>query len=333
MFDGLAGSLGTLFANPWAAAAGVALVGVPVAVHLINRLRYQRVQWAAMEFLLKAQKRVKRKLLIQQLLLLLLRCLLVLLVGVLVARFFGVTLFQPESRATTHVVILDDTPSMADADKRPDGSTGTAFADAQAALVGPILKAAGEATTRQRVEVYRLTDLANPTIIDRVGDQTVREFAEASKGFTVSAVRVPLADGLTAAEQVFGAQPPDVAKVLHVLSDYRAGDWADGSSALKDVFGRLATAKVKVHLIDAAGPARNPDDRRPPLAHDNVAVTEFSPARLVAARYDPVEFTLRVRNFGAAEVKGVRLAVRVNGDETRAGPWRSTPCRGTRSGW
>ena len=65
------------FLNPWSMLAGVLLVAVPVFIHLINRVRYKRVRWAAMEFLLKAQKRVRRKLLIQQLLLLLLRCLLV----------------------------------------------------------------------------------------------------------------------------------------------------------------------------------------------------------------------------------------------------------------
>ena len=86
---------------------------------------------------------------------------------------------------------------------------------------------------------------------------------------------------------------------------------------MTEVVTKLTAAKVKVNLIDVTHPFRNPDDRRPPLAHDNLAITEFSPARLVAARYDPVEFTLRVRNFGAAEIKGVRFAVRVNGDENK----------------
>ncbi len=317
MFDGLATTLGPLFAHPWAAAAGVALVGVPLLIHLINRLRYKRVRWAAMEFLLKAQKRVRRKMIVQQLVLLLLRCLLVALLGVLVARFFGLDILEPEARATAHVVVLDDSPSMADGVRRDDGTASTAFEEAKTVLVNQVMKAAAEATTRQRVEVYRLSDLANPAVIDRLGEQAIRDYAEAAKATTVATVRVPLVDGLKRARQVLADQPADVAKVVHVLSDFRASDWADGADPIKDVCGQLTAAGVKVNLIDVAHPYRDKASPKLPLAHDNLAITEFTPARLVAARYDPVEFTLRVRNFGAAEVKGVRFAVKVNGDENK----------------
>ena len=52
---------------PW----GVALAAVPIIVHLINRLRYRRVRFAAMEFLLKSQQRNRRRLMVEQLILLL----------------------------------------------------------------------------------------------------------------------------------------------------------------------------------------------------------------------------------------------------------------------
>ena len=38
---------------------------------------------------------------------------------------------------------------------------------------------------------------------------------------------------------------------------------------------------------------------------------------MVVARYEPVEFTLRVRNNGTSELKDVRFAVKVNGDENK----------------
>ena len=78
-----------LFLNPAFMIAGLALVSAPIIIHLINRMRYKRIRWAAMEFLLKAQKRNRRRLIIEQLLLLALRCFLVLLAGFLVARFVG----------------------------------------------------------------------------------------------------------------------------------------------------------------------------------------------------------------------------------------------------
>src|SRR3954453_13608701 len=99
------------FYHPWYMAAGGVLVSSPILIHLINRMRFKRIRWAAMEFLLKSQKRNRRKLIIEQLILLLLRILLVLLAAFLVARFvYG----SGVSRGATHVVVIDDTLSMAD---------------------------------------------------------------------------------------------------------------------------------------------------------------------------------------------------------------------------
>src|SRR5436853_4504752 len=100
-----------LFANPGYVAAGGALVSSPIIIHLINRMRFKRLRWAAMEFLLKAQKRSRRRLIIEQLLLLMLRCLLVLLTALLVSRFLGFSFGSKADQETIHVVVLDDTLS------------------------------------------------------------------------------------------------------------------------------------------------------------------------------------------------------------------------------
>src|SRR5438477_7654264 len=102
------------FLNPWAMVAGGALISAPILIHLINRMRFKRIRWAAMEFLLKSQKRNKRRLIIEQIILLMLRCLLVLLAGFLVARFVGEVLGATSSSSTTHVVVLIDDLSMTD---------------------------------------------------------------------------------------------------------------------------------------------------------------------------------------------------------------------------
>src|SRR5436190_20373547 len=101
-----------LFLNPANMVIGGALISSPIIIHLINRMRFKRVRWAAMEFLLKSQKRNRRRLIIEQLILLALRILLVLLAAFLVARFVGATWGPNEG--STHLVILDNTPSMGD---------------------------------------------------------------------------------------------------------------------------------------------------------------------------------------------------------------------------
>src|SRR5438132_2932919 len=113
-----------LFLNPTNMVIGGALISSPIIIHLINRMRFKRVRWAAMEFLLKSQKRNRRRLIIEQLILLALRCLLVALAGFLVARFIGNAI--ESQKDVVHLVVLDDTLSMRDRWKE-DGEERTAF--------------------------------------------------------------------------------------------------------------------------------------------------------------------------------------------------------------
>src|SRR4051794_21777794 len=60
--------------------AGVVAVSVPIIIHLLNRRRFKIVVWAAMRFLLNAQKQTTRKMRLEQLILLMVRCTALLLV-------------------------------------------------------------------------------------------------------------------------------------------------------------------------------------------------------------------------------------------------------------
>jgi hypothetical protein len=72
--------LAFLFATPLAALlVALAAVSLPLAVHLLNRRRYRVVDWAAMRFLLAAQRRKAKRMRLEQLLLLGLRVLILLL--------------------------------------------------------------------------------------------------------------------------------------------------------------------------------------------------------------------------------------------------------------
>jgi von Willebrand factor type A domain/Aerotolerance regulator N-terminal len=76
----LSASLFAIFETPLAAVAvGGAAVSIPIVIHLLNRRRFKVVTWAAMRFLLAAQKKNTRRMRLEQLLLLAVRCLLVLM--------------------------------------------------------------------------------------------------------------------------------------------------------------------------------------------------------------------------------------------------------------
>src|SRR3954447_25356962 len=168
------------FLNPGYLAAAAALVSVPIIIHLINRMRFKRIRWAAMEFLLKAQKRNRRRLIIEQLLLLALRCLLVALAGLLVLRFVGFSWANLQGKTTLHLVLLDDTPSMGDQWKEAD-ATRDCFAVAKKDILqAKIVKALGHAAATDKLVILPFSHVAAgpdapPKVYDHLNDPRRQE--------------------------------------------------------------------------------------------------------------------------------------------------------------
>jgi hypothetical protein len=309
----------SFFLNPWTMVAGAALVSAPIIIHLINRMRFRRVRWAAMEFLLKAQKRMRRKMIIEQLILLFLRCLLVFLVGLLFARFLG---FNPlegkETRPTLHVVILDDTPSMADTGGEQAGNKD-AFSEARRQITEKILPAAAEATTAQRIRILKLstlTDIVNPDPskdpeqINSVSIERIKGLLGAEQ---VATVRTSLLAGVNKAKELLDSvSASDTARVLHIVSDLRAVDWSQEGEGLSQAIQELNNAGVRIHLLDVASPYRKPDKKIPAFS-DNVGIVELKPRNRVAARDQPIDLEVRVKNYGTADLAEVGVQFYLNG--------------------
>jgi Mg-chelatase subunit ChlD len=115
------------FVTPAFFVAGLALMGIPILIHILNRRRYKTVNWAAMEFLLRALKKNRRRLKFEQWLLLATRCLLLLLAAMALARPFGCAqqtiASVAGSRSGLHVLVIDNSYSMAYEADRPDART------------------------------------------------------------------------------------------------------------------------------------------------------------------------------------------------------------------
>src|SRR5690606_25771676 len=85
-----------------------------IIIHLLNKRRFKIVDWAAMDFLLDADKRNRRRVRLENLLLLLLRCAAVALLGLMLAKpFLGDELAARLLQAAQyeHIVVLDDSLS------------------------------------------------------------------------------------------------------------------------------------------------------------------------------------------------------------------------------
>ncbi len=102
------------FLTPWLMGAGAAATSIPIVIHLLNKRKFKIVVWAAMDWLLAAQRRNARRLKFQRWLLLALRCLAILLIAAGIAQLVlqntALGTLLGEQRAV--VILWDDSYSM-----------------------------------------------------------------------------------------------------------------------------------------------------------------------------------------------------------------------------
>src|SRR5215469_15199792 len=98
------------------AGAAAALISVPIIIHILNRRRFKTVTWAAMEFLMRAMRKNRRRLEFEQWILLATRCLLIALLGFALARPLGCeksSLARVAGRTGLNVIVLQNSYSTA----------------------------------------------------------------------------------------------------------------------------------------------------------------------------------------------------------------------------
>lgn len=287
------------FLNPAFFWPGMALIAAPIIIHLINRLRYRRVRFAAMEFLLQSEEQNRRRILIEQLLLLLLRILIVMAIVALIARLIlnqqQLSLFQ--GAQAHHVVLLDDSGSM-----RDRLGDETAFERAKAV----ILKLVSDGARRPGANKFTLLLLSQPdSTYSNLGERRidapfVEEVATKLESLECTHQRGDWPAALDAARSRL-VDDPAAAASLHVLSDFRRSDWI-GSQAAVGIIQSLEEADVTVNFVRAISES-----------HENLAVTDLTGAVEVAAAGIPLELSATVQNFGSREVNDVRLSVTADG--------------------
>ena len=303
------------FANPGFLIVAAALVSVPIIIHLINRMRFKRIRWAAMEFLLKAQKRTRRRLIIEQLLLLALRCLLIALVGFLVSRFIGCGDAGLGGKPNLHLVLFDDTPSMQEHWKEGELNNPVDVAKVEI-LNKRIAKELSKSRTSDQLMILPLSkiheigddDLASITY-ERLNDEkNLKKLQEDINELKASMVHVDMMEGVKRARKIIDLYSQSHV-TLHLVSDYRDKDWSGqpGDALLKDLI-ELATLKkgeLKVRLIDTVFPPRAPGQASP-TSRDNIGIVDVRPSTRIVGKNMPVQFTVKIRNFGTG-VRDIQL--------------------------
>ena len=318
------------FVNP-ALLAGLGLAAVPVIIHLLNRQRHRPMPWAAMRFVLAAYRRTRRRVQLENLLLLLLRVAAVALLAFAISRPF----------AGDSSPLASLTESRRDLALVIDGSASTGYREGvetvferEIARAREILRdldgAHGDRVRLILAGAYaRTLSWSNPSealsILDTLTAPTdepldlaaalseVLEFAqEGEAGATSSAIEVRLLcdlqrrsflpreeEPVAAEEGTKGAEEPSRPALFEVLDALSKR----GCRVLVEDFGSTEPVppNLGVASVASAGPALGPGI--------------------------PAEIRVEVRNHGPAVRRGVRLALDLDG-ESRPSQTIDVPARG-----
>lgn len=284
----------------WLGLAG----SIPILIHLFNRQRYKRVRWAAMEWLMAALKKTRRRMQIENLILLLIRvAVLVLLAGALARPFLQSAFAAKLGESNTHAVIVLDVSYSMDY-RGPD--RGTPLEKARAIAQGILTDL--KTTENDRFSLILLTDTPNAAI----GEPSSR--VDMGREIVSGAVATDQATSIPRTMELVRdalEKSTNLVKKVFVITDNQRHGWTVAekdrtrvAELFKQVSDMTAPNGGGVYLYDVGG-----------SAVDNIGVVglEIGPSQKVVSTDNSCEFIATVRNHGAMQVSDVVLNIFVDG--------------------
>jgi hypothetical protein len=282
--------------------AGLALVALPVLIHLINMMRHRRVQWAAMEFLLVSQKKNRTWILLKQLLLLLLRMGAVAAVVLMVAQpqvrnrlgiFFG-------GNKTHHIVLVDDSYSMSE--RWADTS---AFDEAKKR----VLAIARQAEQQNLTQEFTLLRFSKASRAGRGMQPDLRQTMDSAfrgaleqklEELKPSELSVGPAEALDTALQLI-EDGSDQHSEVYLISDFRANEWNEVDD-LRKRLSELNDLRVEPKLIACVDQHRS-----------NLTITSLKPLPGTRAAGVNLEMEVTVHNHGSDKARAIAIQLEEDG--------------------
>ncbi len=275
---------------------GLLLASAPIIIHLLNRKRFIRVDWAPMKYLKLTLKTNKKRLQIEQWILLALRTLAVMLLVFAVARPVGkgtnlAGMLRLTGRAS-RVIVLDDSLSMG---HKP--ATLTTFDRARRTAteilrqIGPQDSVTVITTSHPNAPIVKQSQLDESALADLLGRMERLEPVDAGSAW---------ASTLGAVDQHLKSAVFPMKEVIVVTDMWEAG-W---TSEVSEVCDRWATAEVTLRVFDTgAEPTGN---------RVLESLERIEPVVMVDS---PAEFLVKIRNDGAEALPEQVATYKVDGIE------------------
>ena len=275
------------FLNPWLL-AGIAGIASPIIIHLLAKKQIKRVVWAAMRFLKVTVDRNRRKMNIEDILLLVLRCLILALLAFALARPSlregGIVAFGGDEAA---ILLVDNSGSMSTG----DGAVSR-FEKAQKAA-GQILDGLPAGS---RVAVWLVSDTVRESVSEPARDlalarKSIREAKRTDQG-------TEWQPALRRAVEVLKKQP-GVHKSIYAVTDGQAVGWK-GVGEIRTLLESVKREMRATLVLTTEGEERN------------LGITDVRLATALPTVNQPLRFEVSVANFGPTEAAGVAVSLAVD---------------------
>jgi uncharacterized membrane protein len=275
---------------------------VPLIIHLLNRQRYRRMRWAAMEFLLAALKKTRRRVQLENLLLLLIRMMLMALLALALSRpFVRVGASNPLSSPQTHlIIVLDNSYSMGyrTAGRPVPFDKAKSFAGA---LLNSLKPEQGD-----RASLILMSDRPSALIAEPV--MKTDRVAEMIKGLDPSSYSTSMPRTLGVINDVLKVAEKELVKKIYVITDLQKNAWrtsAEDQKVFKDAMEDLSRREdVEFHVVDV-GTGETA----------NCAITSLKPQASVITVDSSVVFDVNVHNYGSTDETNLVLDFYENGQK------------------
>src|SRR5262249_20039829 len=219
---------------------GMLLGAIPIIIHLLNRRRFRRVEWAPMRYLKLTIQRNRRRIRIEELILLLMR------VAALVLLFFflarpvlnptGLERWLGSGGRTSQVVVIDDSMSMGYA-------SGDASAFQRARETAAALLAAARPQDRCTIAT---TSAPRVPVLHEVEGARREELTAAALGLPITATHAAWPAVLKGVDELLHSCTYPT-RQLTILTDLRKSGWDAGVATIAR---RWAEQGVRVRLVD-----------------------------------------------------------------------------------
>ena len=289
--------------NPLMLGLGGLAVGVPILIHLLNKRRFKIVEWAAMDFLFQADKKNRRRVKLENFILLMLRCLAMLLLGLLLARPFlpSELMLGAQTEKIERVIVLDDSLSQ----KVLVGNrTGLEVAKEN---VKDLLKSLADSNATEDWLTLSLT--SNPDeplyVNEPVTKETVNPLLAAIDDLECTDSPADYVKCFQVLKNYTSGERRDTNRVVYVYSDMRQRDWTATSEGAADFAAHKVLQEISENVLEGFVVDCGSD------LDQNLAITKLRTLDLQVAS-KRVSYDVEVANFGSQTAKQVRVLFQID---------------------